>query len=100
MTLYTGLRYPERLAGLMALSGYLPLGARLEAERAAVNDGVPIFVAHGVDDPVLPIAMGVQARDALKGLGYPVEWHQYRMPHTVSEPEIADIRHYLMRVLP
>jgi phospholipase/carboxylesterase len=100
VTLYTGLRYPERLAGLMALSGYLPLGARLEAERSAANAGVPVFVAHGIDDPVLPIGMGVQARDALKALGYAVEWHQYRMPHSVCQPEIADIRQYLMRALP
>jgi phospholipase/carboxylesterase len=100
VTLYTGLRYSERLAGLMALSGYLPLEARLETERAAVNQGVPIFVAHGIDDPVLPVGMGVQARDTLKELGYPVEWHQYRMPHSVCQPEIADIRQYLMRVLP
>jgi phospholipase/carboxylesterase len=100
VTLYTGLRYPERLAGLMALSGYLPLGASLEKERSAVNGGVPIFLAHGVDDPVLPVGMGVQARDTLKGLGYPVEWHQYRMPHSVCQPEIADIRQYLMRALP
>jgi phospholipase/carboxylesterase len=100
VTLYTGLRYPERLAGLMALSGYLPLGASLEKERSAVNGGVPIFLAHGVDDPVLPIGMGVQARDTLTGFGYAVEWHQYRMPHAVCQPEIADIRQYLMRALP
>jgi phospholipase/carboxylesterase len=100
VTLYTGLRYPERLAGLMALSCYLPFSARLEAERAAVNEGVPIFVAHGIDDQVLPIGMGVQARDTLKGLGYAVEWHQYRMPHSVCQPEIEDIRTYLMRALP
>jgi phospholipase/carboxylesterase len=100
VTLYTGLRYPERLAGLMALSCYLPLGARLEKERSAVNAGVPIFLAHGVDDPVLPIGMGVQARDTLNGFGYAVEWHQYRMPHAVCQPEIADIRQYLMRALP
>jgi phospholipase/carboxylesterase len=100
VTLYTGLRYPERLAGLMALSCYLPLGARLEKERSASNDGVPIFLAHGVDDPVLPIGMGVHARDTLNGLGYAVEWHQYRMAHAVCQPEIADIRQYLMRALP
>jgi phospholipase/carboxylesterase len=100
VTLYTGLRYPKRLAGLMALSCYLPLGARLEKERSAVNDGAQIFLAHGIDDPVLPIGMGVQARDTLNGLGYAVEWHQYRMAHAVCQPEIADIRQYLMRALP
>jgi phospholipase/carboxylesterase len=100
VTLYTGLRYPERLAGLMALSCYLPLGARLEKERSPANHGVPIFLAHGLEDPVLPIGMGVQARDTLNGFGYAVEWHQYRMPHSVCQPEIADIRQYLMRALP
>src|SRR5579862_1499632 len=100
VTLYTGLRYPERLAGLMALSCYLPMSASLEAERGAANQGVPIFMAHGIDDPVLPIAMGSIARDTLTRLRYPVEWHQYRMPHAVCQPEIADIRQYLMRVLP
>ena len=100
VTLYTGLRYPERLAGLMALSCYLPLGAGLKTERSARNEGVPILMAHGIDDPVLPVGMGVQARDTLKGLGYEVEWHEYRMPHAVCQPEIADIRQYLMRVLP
>jgi phospholipase/carboxylesterase len=100
VTLYTGLRFPERLAGLLALSCYLPLAAALPAERAGVNEGVPIFQAHGIDDPVVPIAMGVSAREALKGLGYPLEWHQYRMPHSVSQPEIADIRQYLLRILP
>jgi phospholipase/carboxylesterase len=100
VTLYSGLRYPERLAGLLALSCYLPQSAALAAERAQANQGVPIFLAHGIDDPVLPVAMGVSAREALSGLGYPVEWHQYRMPHAVCPPEVADIRQYLMRVLP
>jgi phospholipase/carboxylesterase len=100
VTLYSGLRYRERLAGLMALSTYLPMGAALEAERAAANQGVPIFMAHGIDDPVLPIAMGASARETLTRLGYPVEWHQYRMAHAVCQPEIAEIRQYLMRVLP
>jgi len=100
VTLYTGLRYPERLAGLLALSCYLPIPAALKMERTAVNEGVPIFLAHGIDDPVLPIAMGTSARESLSTLGYPVEWHQYRMPHAVCQPEIADIRQYLMRLLP
>jgi phospholipase/carboxylesterase len=100
VTLFTGLRYPQRLAGLMALSCYLPMTASLETQRTAANEGLPIFMAHGIDDPVLPVAMGTRARDALTGLGYPVEWHQYRMPHAVCQPEIADIRQYLMRVLP
>jgi phospholipase/carboxylesterase len=99
-SLYTGLRYPERLAGIMALSTYLPLADRLGAERAAVNQPIPIFMAHGLVDPVLPCALGVQSRDLLKTLGYSVEWHQYPMPHSVCAAEIADIRSYLLGVLP
>lgn len=100
VTLYTTLRYPERLAGAMALSCYLPLAKNLPAERAAANDGVPIFMAHGMSDPMLPFAMGLQSREFLRGLGYAVEWHQYPMPHSVCEAEIADIREFLHRVLP
>lgn len=100
VTLYTGLRLTERLAGLMVLSSYLPLAASLVAERAAANAAVPIFMAHGFDDPVLPIGMGLKSRDFLKGEGYPVEWHQYRMPHSVCEQEIGDIREFLFRILP
>jgi len=100
VTLYTTLRYPERLAGAMALSCYLPLAKALPADRAAANDGVPIFMAHGLADPVLPFALGVQSRDYLRTLGYAIEWHQYPMPHAVCEAEIADIREFLLRVLP
>jgi phospholipase/carboxylesterase len=100
VTLYTGLRYPERLAGLMALSGYLPVRGTLAAERTAANDGVPLFMAHGLEDPVLPIGMGLESRDFLKTLGITVEWHQYRMPHSLCQPEIDDIRQFLLRTLP
>jgi phospholipase/carboxylesterase len=100
VTLYSGLRYPQRLAGLMALSCYLPLRGALAAERSQANLGVPILMAHGVDDPVLPVTMGRESRDLLKEFGYPVEWHQYRMPHSLSEAEIGDIRQFLFRVLP
>jgi phospholipase/carboxylesterase len=100
VTLYTGLRYPQRLAGLMVLSSYLPLRQTLPVERAPANAGVPIFMAHGIEDPVLPMSLGRESRDFLKSLGFDVEWHQYRMPHSVSEAEIADIRQFLFRVLP
>lgn len=99
VSLHTGLRYPERLAGIMALSCYLPLAGTLAAERAAANSGVPIFMAHGLDDGVLPIAMGLESRDKLKALGVGVEWHQYRMAHSVCQPEVADIRAFLLRIL-
>jgi phospholipase/carboxylesterase len=100
VSLYSALRYPERLAGVMALSCYLPLIGSIASERAPANDGLPIFMAHGIDDPVLPIAMGQKSRDHLISLGFPVEWHQYRMPHSVCQAEIGDIREYLFRRLP
>jgi phospholipase/carboxylesterase len=100
VSLYTGLRYPERLAGLLALSCYLPLAGTLAAERAPANAGAPIFMAHGLEDGVLPIGMGLESREKLKALGFAVEWHQYRMAHSVSQPEVADIREFLLRVLP
>jgi phospholipase/carboxylesterase len=100
VSLYTALRYPERLAGVMALSTYLPLASRLGAERAPANDGTPIFMAHGLTDATLPISMGLESRDRLKALGFPIEWHQYPMAHAVCTAEIADIREYLCRVLP
>jgi phospholipase/carboxylesterase len=100
VSLYTGLRYPERLAGILALSSYLPLAGTLAAERASANAGVPIFMAHGIDDGVLPIGMGLASRDQLKALGFGVEWHQYRMAHSVCQSEVADIREFLFRILP
>ncbi|MGD0489945.1 MAG: carboxylesterase [Steroidobacteraceae bacterium] len=100
VSLYTGLRYSERLAGILALSCYLPLASSLAAERAPANAGVPIFMAHGLDDGVLPFGMGRESRDKLAALGFSVEWHQYRMAHSVSPPEVADIRQFLFRVLP
>ncbi len=100
VSLYTALRYPERLAGVMALSTYLPLASRLAAERTSANAGVPIFMAHGLADDLVPIGMGSESRDGLKALGYAVEWHQYPMAHSVCDAEIADIRDYLFRVLP
>ena len=100
VSLYAAPRYPQRLAGVMALSAYLPLAARLESERLPANDATPIFMAHGLADTVLPIGMGTLSRDHLKSLGYTVEWHQYPMAHAVCSAEIDDIREYLLRVLP
>ena len=77
MTLLTGLRHGERLAGLVGLSGYLPLAASTAAERTAANADVPIFLAHGRDDPMIGIDRALASRDALQALGYPVEWHDY-----------------------
>jgi len=100
VSLYTGLRYPERLAGIMALSCYLPLPGNLAKERAPANEGAAIFQAHGLADPMIPIALGLHSRDLLKAMGFALEWHQYAMAHSVCQQEIADIREFLFRVLP
>ena len=99
MTFMAGLRHGERLAGLLGMSGYLPLADKTAAERSAANAGVPIFQAHGSADPVIHIGRATASRDALTALGYPVEWHAYPMPHSVCAPEIADINRWLLRVL-
>jgi phospholipase/carboxylesterase len=100
VSLYTAPRYPERLAGVMALSTYLPLADLLEAQRLPENIVTPIFMAHGLSDATLPVALGLESRDRLRTLGFTVEWHQYPMAHSVCAAEIADIREYLLRVLP
>jgi len=99
ISLQTGLRHPERLAGIMALSTYVPIAATLEAERNAANADVPIFMAHGTQDPIIPLASARRSRELLERLGYPVEWHEYAMPHSVSPQEIDDIGAWLRRVL-
>jgi phospholipase/carboxylesterase len=99
MTLMTGLRHTARLAGLVALSGYLPLSARVAAERHGANHDVPIFMAHGTDDPVVRLARGQQSRDVLVKLGYSVDWHTYPMQHSVCLEEVAAIAAFLRRVL-
>ncbi|KQW35675.1 alpha/beta hydrolase [Rhizobacter sp. Root404] len=99
MTFMTGLRHGERLAGLLGMSGYLPLGTLTAAERSPANADLPIFQAHGTADPVIPIARALQSRDALVALGHPVEWHAYPMPHSVCPDEIADMNRWLLRAL-
>ena len=99
MTFMSGLRHPERLAGLLGLSGYLPLAASTGAERSAANADVPVFQAHGSGDQVIPIARAIASRDALTALGYAVEWHAYPMAHSVCAEEIADINNWLLKVL-
>ena len=99
MTLLTGLRHAERLAGLVGLSGYLPLAAHTAAERSTANADVPIFLAHGRDDPMITLDRATASRDALLALGYDIEWHDYAMPHSVCMDEIADLNRWLLRVL-
>ena len=95
MALHTGLRYGERLAGILALSCSLPLADTLAAEAAPANRDVPIFMAHGTHDPMIPMARAMRAREILSGLGYRVEWHEYPMPHAVCAEEIRDISAWL-----
>ena len=99
MTCMAGLRHPERLAGLLGLSGYLPLATLSAAERHSANADVPIFQAHGTADTVIPIDRALASRDALLALGHPVEWHAYPMAHSVCPQEIVDMNAWLLRVL-
>lgn len=99
MALHTGLRFPHTLAGIMALSGYLPLADDFAAERTAANAHTPIFMAHGSQDPVVVPARGEASRDLLVKMGYPVQWHSYPMPHSLHPREVADIAIFLKQVL-
>jgi len=99
IALYTGLRHPERIAGIMALSTYVPVGEKLSAEASTANRRVPIFMAHGTYDPVIPLDRAEQSRGVLESLGYPVEWREYGMPHSVCPEELADIGAWLGKVL-
>lgn len=99
MALMTALRYPERLAGVAGLSGYLPLAATTAAERSTANADLPIFMAHGSQDTVVPPARGSASRDALRALGHEVEWHDYPMPHSVCMEEINDLNAWLLKQL-
>jgi phospholipase/carboxylesterase len=99
MALLTGLRYRERLAGVAGLSGYLPLAATTAAERSEANRDVPLFLAHGTQDPVVTFPRGTASRDALATLGYTFEWHDYPMPHSVCAEEIGHLNRWLLKVL-
>lgn len=99
MALLTGVRHAERLAGIVGLSGYLPLAATTAQERTEANARTPIFLGHGRSDNVVDVRRGEASRDALKALGYHVEWHDYPMAHSVSVDEIADLNRWLVRVL-
>lgn len=95
IALQTALRYQQRLAGVMALSTYLPLAASLPAEASAANRDVPILMCHGVQDPVVPAQMGEASRDALQRLGYRIEWRTYPMEHSVCMEEVVDLSKWL-----
>jgi phospholipase/carboxylesterase len=99
IVLHTALRHRERLAGVLALSTYVPLAATLAAERAAANAELPIFMAHGQFDDIIPLERAEQSRRLLESLGYPVRWRAYPMPHSVCAQEIADISSFLGTIL-
>ena len=100
MALHTGLRHAERLVGIMALSCYLPLPDTLEAEASPAHRDVPIFMAHGTHDPLIPIDRARRSRDRLVALGYRVIWREYPMPHSVCAEEIAEVAAWLRESLP
>ncbi len=99
MALQTGLRYPARLAGLMALSAYLPLMSTLAHERQAANQQVPIFMGHGKMDDIVSISLAAGSRTHLEQAGYKVDWHEYPITHSVCDEELSDIGTWLRRVL-
>jgi phospholipase/carboxylesterase len=99
LALYAGLRYAQPLAGIMALSTYLPLRDRLATEASAANRSTPILMCHGVRDGVVPLALGSMSRDLLLQLGFSVEWHTYPMEHSVCMDEVARISTWLQQRL-
>ena len=99
IALQTALRHPEALSGVLALSTYLPLNATVERERSAANRDLPVFMAHGLYDDIIPLARAEQSRGILERLGYKVEWHTYPMPHSVCPDEIRHISEFLRRTL-
>jgi phospholipase/carboxylesterase len=95
VALHTALREPRALGGVVALSTYLPLAATLAQERSAANAAVPILMAHGTDDPLLPLALAEASRRALEALGYAVDWQTYPMAHSVCLEEVSSIGAWL-----
>jgi phospholipase/carboxylesterase len=99
IALHTGLRHRERLAGIMALSTYLPVASTLAAEATPANRAVPIFMGHGRGDALIPIERAMMSRQQLEAAGYAVEWYEYPMAHAVCMEEVADVSAWLQRVL-
>jgi phospholipase/carboxylesterase len=99
IALYEGLRHPARLAGILALSSYLPLEATIEAEAHPANAAAPVFMAHGTIDPTVPIVLGDASRRFLEARGYDVRWRTYPMGHSVCPEEVQDIRSFLLEAL-
>ena len=98
MALHLATSHPDQFAGVIALSCYLPLSKQLAKSRNGINHATPFFMAHGTQDPVVPFLLGEESRRLLEGAGYVIEWHSYPMPHSLCEPEVADLRAWLTRV--
>jgi phospholipase/carboxylesterase len=99
IALYAGLRYPQTLGGIMALSTFLPMQQRLQHEAADANRNTPIFMAHGLHDDIVALKFGIQTRTLLQQLGYQLQWHDYVMGHSVCAEEIRDISSWLGSIL-
>jgi phospholipase/carboxylesterase len=99
MALFTALRWPERLGGVAALSSWLPLAHTLPAEAHGESSTVPVFMAHGTMDPMVPLRLAADSRDLLRANGYTVTWLTYPMAHNVCAAEVADLRKWLLEVL-
>jgi phospholipase/carboxylesterase len=99
MALHLATRHPDRFAGIIALSSYLPLARELQKSRNGANLATPLFMAHGTQDPVVPYPLGEESRRLLESAGYRPEWHGYPMPHSLCEEEVADLRAFLRRVV-
>ncbi|WP_047532790.1 alpha/beta hydrolase [Methylotenera sp. N17] len=100
IALHTALRHTQTLAGVLALSTYLPLKHTLPAQKSIENQSIAIFMAHGIADEVIRIDTALSSRQQLQDAGYAVEWHEYPMAHSVNANEIADIRQFLLKILP
>ncbi len=98
IALHTGLQWPSALAGILALSTYLPTLSQLKSDRSAANQNLPIWMAHGTYDPVVALFLGSHARDGLQQLGYSVDWNEYPMLHQVCLEEIQGIRSWLLKI--
>jgi phospholipase/carboxylesterase len=98
LALHLATRLDDRLAGVIALSCYLPLAKQFATERATANLATPVFMAHGTQDPVVPFGLGEESRRILEGTGYRVEWHAYPMPHALCAEEVVDLRAFLGKV--
>lgn len=98
IALQAGLRHAQKLAAIVALSAYLPLEESLDAEASGANQSTPIFMAHGTQDPIVPLELAEASQRALKRRGYPVEWHTWPMPHSVCAEEVEALAGFLARV--